>query len=127
VGVAERLTEHCKAKDFAQRLEKEVFSGLPEKPTVEQLDRAKLHAQTLYMKYRKANQCRGTFVAGHRCLVDVYHAAYDRLYAIEPVIVPPAPPRRRRKQLPPPLPTAEERAATIVGEIHATAYGLPES
>lgn len=128
MGANERLIEHCNAKDFQERLEQEVIKPLPDKPTVERLNEAKLQAQALYREYQRENEklCRGSHVP-HRCVITIYNEVLERLFAIEPRALPK--PRRQKYIAPPPVPprpSAEQRAAVILGEIDDTFSGFDE-
>lgn len=82
------MTE-CKAPQFEQEV-RTLLVSLKDPLVKSDLTRVKLALQDLYHLYRWTNPCRQTlFSQPHRCVLAVYHDAYDKLYQLERNYTPP--------------------------------------
>jgi hypothetical protein len=79
------------AAEFSRKIDELIFTPLGEHPTRAQILQAKLILQDEYHAWRKSLPHRHTGgpLARHRCIDEVYHAAYDGLHLRDLTLRPP--------------------------------------
>lgn len=79
------------ATEFQRRLEEIVFRPLGDSPTLAQVAQAKYLLQEQAQAWRKSlpSDHQGRSLDRHRCVLDAYDTAYERLHLMQLRIMPP--------------------------------------
>jgi hypothetical protein len=71
------------AEEFERKLDELIFLPIGQTPTRVQIAKAKYLLQEEWQEWRKSLLPHHDFGRRHRCLQEVYQAAYDRLHLLE--------------------------------------------